>query len=353
MLVQEMHIGLDVGVQKLNTDILDNIVPEQKDWVLNEAMLRFIKNRVNPKSNPKQEGFEHNVKRIEDLEDLYEQINLPVFIEDTEKQYAVLPSDYFLLIEGESSVVYNCNNVNKNIGSINELSCIVPFTDNSTATPFEGFRVTQLQGTIQTILFDINNYQFVSNVANGILNSVEEKFYIVHHVLEIINRNTNIEVYWEVYKNVYSPNSFIFITNDETNTGIEINVGGTIYSFNITALPVYTTTDKNIGKQPSRLVSTKVRHHLKHPFLTTRFDSPIFNLFNKQVKIYHNEKFILSKFHLSYIRKPRLISLSLGQSCEVNANFHEEIVDIAVQLIKSRIEAKDYRNIINENLLKE
>jgi len=352
MLVQEMHIGVDVGVQKLNTDTLDNISPEQKDWILNEAQLRFVKNRVNPKSNPKNEGFEMTFKRYEDLEDIYEHKPLDVYIEDNEVQFSVLPYNYFLPIEGEPSVIYNCNNVTKSIVSVIELNCVVPFLNDSSATPFNGFRITLLQGVTQTILFDINDYKFTSNVANGQINSTEERFYIVHHIIEVINRTrTDIEVYWETYKNVYTPNSFIFVSKDVTLTSIQ--VGSTVYNFTQVSLNVYQTTDNNIGKQPARLVTTKTRELLKHPFLTTKYDSPIFNISNKMIKTYHNQRFILHTFYLSYIRKPRLISLSLEQSCELNSNFHEEIVDIAVQLIKSRIEAKDYGSIINENLLKE
>lgn len=351
MLVQQMHIGLDVGVQKMNTNILDNFEPEQKDWVLNEAQNRFVKNRVNPKSNPKQEGFEDTAKRVEDLEDLYEEVDLPVYVLDNETQYCVLPNNYYLPVEGQPRVIHNCNGVNKTLVPTNEYSSVVPFFNDNSATPFNGFRLTLTQGTTTTVLFDLNDYAFVSNVANGVLNSTEERFYIVHHVLEIVNRNSNIEVYWEMYKNVYHPNSFVFITHDGSN--VSISTPTNIYNFESTVLQMYQTSDVSIGKQDSRLVSTKVRQILKHPFLTTIHTSPIYNIYNKQIKIYHNQKFILERFNLLYIRKPRLISLSLSQSCEVNSNFHDEIVDIAIQLIKSRIEAKDYSNIINENLLKE
>jgi hypothetical protein len=40
------------------------------DWLLNEAQLIFIKQRMNPTSNSKQRGFEQSQKRIDDLGNL-------------------------------------------------------------------------------------------------------------------------------------------------------------------------------------------------------------------------------------------------------------------------------------------
>lgn len=48
MTAKEFHIALDIQCQKLNSNAYSNVLPEQKDWLLNESVLRFIKQRINP-----------------------------------------------------------------------------------------------------------------------------------------------------------------------------------------------------------------------------------------------------------------------------------------------------------------
>ena len=43
--------------------------------------------------------------------------------------------------------------------------------------------------------------------------------------------------------------------------------------------------------------------------------------------------FIIDKVKITYIRKPKEISLSLGVSCELPEHTHQEIVDMAVSSI--------------------
>jgi len=51
MTVNEMHIAVNLGVQKIASFQVDNLLPEEIDHELNLAMLRFIKQRYNPTSN--------------------------------------------------------------------------------------------------------------------------------------------------------------------------------------------------------------------------------------------------------------------------------------------------------------
>ena len=49
MLVREMHLGLDLELRKLNSNVFGSLEPQEKDLILNNAGLRLIKNRINPK----------------------------------------------------------------------------------------------------------------------------------------------------------------------------------------------------------------------------------------------------------------------------------------------------------------
>ena len=62
-----MHIAVNLGVQKLASFQVDNLLPEEIDHELNLAQLRFVKQRFNSRSNRQGRGFEQSQKRIDDL----------------------------------------------------------------------------------------------------------------------------------------------------------------------------------------------------------------------------------------------------------------------------------------------
>jgi len=70
MTVNEMHIAVNLGVQKLASFQADNLLPEEIDHELNLSVMRFIKQRYNPSSNRQGKGFEQSQKRIDDLKHL-------------------------------------------------------------------------------------------------------------------------------------------------------------------------------------------------------------------------------------------------------------------------------------------
>lgn len=361
MLVREMHIGIDIGVQKLNSEKLDNFGSEEKDWILNEVQLRFLKTRVNKRSNSKLEGFEDTIKRYLDIEEVIRRRYLNLYNGiDPNEMYAVLPYDTFLFIKSASEVLHDCKDINSNIITKTVRKCVVPFNDDI-INLYKDYKITFDDGTTQTVLFDKNDYVFTSNnvTTNGLIDN-DEKFYLVAHVLEVVNRINplaKLEVRWENYDTEYYPNSFIFISEDLNSLTIDNQTSSTnnvIYNFTDYDRNGIITSVQSIGLKPNRLVKSDELLTLNEtPFGNTKYHSPLSTLENGRLNVYHTKRFIFNRVQIQYIRKPRLISLSLNQSCEINDNFHEEIVDEAVQLIQARVNSNNYRNIINENLVKE
>jgi len=357
MLVREMHIGIDIGLQKMNSEKLEDFGPEEKDWVLNEIQLRHIKNRSSRKSNPKKDGLQDTVKRYEDIEDLIETASLPVYKKDSETMFALLPQDHFILLDNTSEVIYDCNGITKTEGTTTKKISVVPFKEDLTKL-YEEYNLAYDDGTGLVTIFDMQDYAFTENATvGGGLKDNEERFYIVAHVKEIVNRIDGLEVRWENYNGKYYPNSFIFVTDTQgaLNITATLQVGNVeVYNFSDLTFTTYSTNTPVLKKYPHRLVKTDdLRHLMNHSFGTTKYSSPLTTRSKKILNLFHNERFIFNRLHVEYIRKPRLISLSLNQSCSLNEALHEEIVDEAVQLIKARINDVGYRNIINENLIKE
>ena len=67
MTAQDLHIEIDLLLQKVNTHWNQNLLPQEKDLFLNREVTRFIKQRLNTLSNIKREALFDTVKRTVDL----------------------------------------------------------------------------------------------------------------------------------------------------------------------------------------------------------------------------------------------------------------------------------------------
>ena len=108
MTVKEMHIGIDVGIQKLNSNVFRNLEPQEKDWLLNEAVYKFINNRISNKTNAIQQGYQSIQKRYDDIESLLTKKTLTAYKIDAKTVFGFLPYNYFHLDSDLSNVAFNC-----------------------------------------------------------------------------------------------------------------------------------------------------------------------------------------------------------------------------------------------------
>ena len=81
---------------------------------------------------------------------------------------------------------------------------------------------------------------------------------------------------------------------------------------------------------------------LTDPFNTTKFSSPLTTIMGDYINIYTSDIFIIDKVKITYIRKPREISLSLDVSCELPVHTHREIVDMTISSILEGINDPRY-----------
>lgn len=129
-----MHIAVNLGVQKLASFQVDNLLPEEIDHEINMAVRRFINQRYSPQSNPKRRGFEQSQKRIDDLRTLLEDFHVPMRKQSRPRQlyssagssFGVvytspaagpirlerfkIPVDYMYLINIKADIAKTCNN---------------------------------------------------------------------------------------------------------------------------------------------------------------------------------------------------------------------------------------------------
>lgn len=348
MTPQEMLIGIDLELQKINSNVISSFEPEEKLWLLNEECKRFIKQRIRPQSNDKSLGFQDDQKRYDDLEVLATPRTLPVYAYDSNSVFAYLPANYFSLTNDRSlskdlcGISYSPATIAVNIYTTNYKLPI------NSIDLFKTLQV-RLNGVV---IFKVSDYY-----PNGIPNN-SSQFELIAMLIDIINNIPNFEAKYETYLDIYSSGAIIVASTN--NTTFTMNNTYNISPVISADLVITTTTKNKIDPSlatievPNRLTKTSKHHTLLNTnFATTFHYSPISILQKGKIIIYHNKKFILSSINIDYIRRPRKISLSLNQSCELSEDVHDEIVVATAKRLAGITLNDSYRNIINENLLKE
>lgn len=345
MLVKEMHIGVNLLLEKVNSNFIDSIEPEELDWALNEEVLRFIKQRINPKSNDKQQGFQDNQKRFEDLKPLIVPVTLPSYTNDSNTVFSHLPADYLIRINDRSTVKDLCGESFSTVGTTNinkYVSCITIKDDTGL---FAYFKIV-INGTT---VFDITNYPSISTGLPSI-ESKFELFLIVKKALTDLGFDCKYGKYYDV-----DCGQGITIVSD---TPLVITVEYSLTDINLMSSITQVLNKLNqvsaTFEISNRFVSTEIFYKLlASSFGTTISYSPLSTMEGNKIIVAHNQKFIPTTIKLSYLRKPRKISLSLNQDCDLDDWIQSEIVDNTAKRLAGLLESNGYKNIINENLLKE
>lgn len=374
MLPNEMHIAIDESLQYVNSSLYDTILPEEKDWFLNETCIRFIRDSISIKANRKKEGFDDTIERYEGLEELVTDSGLTMYVHPSEINCmrSYMPNNFFTLINDRSVINWNCNGISlvKTTPASTIKYCIAPFplvsVDIYARYKLEIWNTVGGGSTLAT-LFDMND-------ATGLLNdnlkiiyptglpALSYKFIIINQLLYRCARETSVNtycsVYWEKFENIYAQNSFIVIINTPLSTyqlrqfDNGAATAGSPYAQNTITKDTYVVptiyTQKTI---PNRITDHEIVHNaLNSYYFKTNDESPISTMNRGFLNVYHNTTFYPVTLNIQYIRKPRSINYAINQSCEINPNFHQNIVDITVQRIKALVQAGNYKEFVNENL---
>jgi len=232
MNINEMHLAVQQGVDKINSFQADTLLPEEIDLELNKSIGKFV-NLKYGKNNIYNKGFEESQKRIDDLRVLVIDTMLKFkyleqSINNTHVYYSSeFPDDYRFMLKGLGNVQYNT-------------TC------------------TALNSKEQELLVDVDSP---------------------------ISKKVPIK----------------FVQQDD-----------------ILAL-------------------------LSDPFNTTTKDKPLITIEDKKLMVFTNDIFIIESVKLTYIKNPSIVSLSLGNSCELAQHTHQEIVDMAISSILEGISDPRYK----------
>ena len=353
MNVQELHIGLEQGLQKHTSFVFDDYFSEEIDFVFDKITKRFIDDKF--RKDNQSEGHEIQQGDYDDVQFLIEKdVELPAFLDTVDnKVYTVLPSNYMNLVNDRVRINDDCKVADLTASETyeKEFTTILKLTDSTkVSAPFYDSVIITLNGVAVFTIADFN-------ISAG-LPSINHKFLIKNVILDELRQNlpTNVTgVYWENYRGTYTPDSFIFVS-DITFAGINsITIDSTTVNATTTQIAGLTVSTLTPTKQvPNRLNKSGSLHEVlqNNVYFKTHPRSPISDLAKDKLFVYYNKRFIPTSIIIDYIRIPRRISLALNRTCELSESTHERIVDLAVEYIKNTIEQPSYDTKLKDNLLR-
>lgn len=338
MNINDMHIAIDLELNKINSNLYDIFLPQEKDYFLNRAQERFVKQRYTAISNPKQRGFEMSQKRIDDLRTLlvpnyYDkvyQLSSTDFDFSTKGRF-YFPDDYLFLTSNRSKVYTNdCGTITQNTSteSFNVALVNIP----NTTTNYAGL----------SIIVDGNNIFNVSTNPEIASYTTEDKSLLIDLILNTLTVNN-----WNFYSSFKNLSSDI-VGVKTTSGSIVVTLGELSVGYD-TSVKTYTYFTASGGSDlvvPNRFIQQDDVYIVQQdPFNKTSVnDGPLCIIHNNSIDVFFEpNKFIVKEIAISYIRKPKLMSLSNNQSCELAEHTHAEILRDAVNLMLENIEANPQR----------
>ena len=363
MLIKEMHIAIDIGLQSINSNKRRLIQPEEKDRILNDCQLEYVKRIIDNSLNAEKSGFEEDQKRYSDISSLKRSASLNLYRDTVDKVFTVLPEDYYIYINSNTNHYYNCNTntILTNTFNVYGGNILFPIDETSNVNKYPNFRIVINDSNgDETYEFILSNF-YTKNFLNK-----DSKFEVINTTLDIINNDDNspIKIYWEKYNNMYIPNNFIIILKDgkyvtspgyvkyETVYCFYSNMVSYVNTFDIiTPIEVFTRYNyTNNESNPVRLVKSEEVKKLNSTYFgKTIHTSPLCTISNNRLYVYHNNTFYPNSLDLEYIKKPRHMNINTGINCELNEVCQTEIVSLAIQKLQARVIAENYQLSVNEN----
>lgn len=110
MTIAQMHVGVNLGLQRIASHVFEEFLPEEIDTYLNNAITKFVKARL--------DTYEENQKAAEDLRTLIilnHEVDpigsITVALHGFTADEITFPANYYYLISSRSRVAYNKDNI--------------------------------------------------------------------------------------------------------------------------------------------------------------------------------------------------------------------------------------------------
>lgn len=358
MNTQEIHIQLDILLQKISSNWNKNFLPQEKDFFLNREILKYIRQRINPLSNNKKQGAFDIIQRIENLNTLIKTVSLTINNINQKEANVELPFDFLSYISSEVDTYLICSEDNL---QLEEQTIFYQTLDPPPS-------ITGLDDFLLTLTYDLTA---ISPIVVELCNSFDE-------IPIGYFPQDNIEDYKKsfIFKNALIakcienlPEGFEFRFNNETQLlefkGTQPFVVHNVLNYTIEGLP--TTFDvfaydssKIINKYVLEtelisevgIIDEEFKRSVKNSSLSSSKDNYLVGILrNKEILLTKSQNAVNTNCIITYYKKPRIIDLLLGINSELPNEVLDEIISNTAQTMKAVISSDTYEKYVQENLL--
>lgn len=390
----EMHIGLDLGLQILNSNLFNKLEPQAKDYFINRVMYDMISKEVNIESKTAANLQSYN--DIREYSSLLEPIliiqQLDKYTGDGTYDYVTLPKDvspvisgflymgrtYKVVIAGTSNLTtFGAASSPAVVGAT--FTCNIATINATSLTIGCKYRILTVSGSTYTSVGSINNMVGTEFIATGTsaggvgivtplsglptwAGGTSLTMIPLYSVLEVISSYSNID------------KGSSFSTGPlKKGTKYKVVTGGTIS--NLTSFgsaynavePGYVflcTLDGTPNWSTSGVVLIATKDILNRlvklqdiaNFSQTSYGntdiSPLSTMSDGKLLVYHNGKYTINSITLVYVRQPNKIDSQNNVDCELLESYHGKLVDNTVQFIMAYSGNPNYQTVLTENTKK-
>ena len=343
MTVREMHIDVEQAMQQLGANKRRKLISEEIDWILNKNMLRVIDLSVTKTQTSS--GYVYDRAGLDKLRNITVKTEAQVYMNDIYEGYAPLPPNCLHTIADESYVTQLCNNPRPAQADysyvINRFK--LPHSSKPASPYYKEIIITKNS----TEIFRLSTYvHSIAEKAWEGLKSRPESFFIRGLLLDRLQALGELP-YWETYDMRHYPGELIIVSASD----FKITIDGTDLTKTTDTISRKHYSGTGLWKK-NRLYSSADAPALRNiAFYSTYYESPLSEVVDDRLFIYTDKSFIVSKSLITYIRRPRKISLILGQDCELSSeSVQQNICDLSVEYIKKIIEDPSWETKLQDNI---
>jgi hypothetical protein len=299
MTIQEMHIGVQQGIQKISSHQVDIFLPQEMDLAINKNINKFVSQRYGKQSNTKQKGFEESQKRIDDLRTLVveysdnttfkSQIGENAFI-DTFRLPVVgntaSDENYRHLINVRALVEHQgCKKLNWDYEYfVDTCECSITVAGSTVQEQFDN--CAQTLGAEWVCSYTQSDYRMAGT-------------YLV-----------------------------------DANGDLVYGMDGTL---TLDASKRTTMSSCKFAQQDD------IFDLLQDPFNKTKITSPLYTILNENLDMYTDNSFVVSSVKITYLKHPAIVNIMSNTNCDLPVHTHQEIVDMTINSLLEAISDPRYQ----------
>lgn len=348
MEIFKLHLEINQRLQEVASFKRNKYFPEEIDLALNKAMFRILEKGVEVKFQSDQINLatvSALIQKNRPLDVLIPQTTDPLYEENILTGYSLVPTDLYWTLGTRAEIVtdpLNCDTApTLATSSINEYMATITYPTPGSSAPF--YQNLAISSSAQGTL-----YSSPIELASGVADE-QGKYILTRNIVEKFYRTESIGIFWERYRDVYYRNQFIVVSSNPLGT-VAISCTGRPSITSIATQSSYIVYNR--GLIPS-LISKKVsiaapridkqdalyQALYQNTYYTPKPTEPLINQTSDYLILYRDKSFLITRLYADYIRKPRTISLSLSQTCELDESMHPKLIDMAVEIL--RLDTKD------------